>query len=195
MKKLFAITALLICCTVWPQDSIKKINRHEYFRLSWTIPNGIGDNVLNKANKGIIGLGIAVTVYTHDRYHVILGYDHIKYEVTDTSLASNAEDTNLNNFYVELMYKLSLSDKFEIDPKFSVGYFGVSQRSNGNSFGRQYGPAFTPGFTVDYRLVGNLRLFAGLNYCLAFPETHTNKEYKSFFGTLQQLNIVAGIKL
>lgn len=194
MKQLLTIVLVLSCMAGWSQK-MEPQKRKEYFRMYTNIPGGIGNNVISKANKGKIGFGVAVTFATIDQWHIIGGYELNQFDVTDRSLAGNVDYTNVWQLYLEVLYKIPLNDKFEINPKFSLGDICFAQKSGGTNFGRQYGAALSPGFTVDYRVAGNLRVFAGLNYVLALAQTNTNSAYKSFFGTIHMLNITAGIKL
>ncbi|MEL1242629.1 hypothetical protein AAEO56_00030 [Flavobacterium sp. DGU11] len=201
MKKLLILLAMSACCSAWAQDTLMKPmerkkpeGRKEYFRMYLVRPNGIGNNVLAKANDGQGGLGLAVTFYTIDKIHIIGGYDFIQYEVTDPSLAGNIQNTNLATFYLKVLYKIPVIRNVDFNPGFSVGNTTVHQKTHTTSYGKQNGVAVSPGFDIDYRITGGFRIFAGLNYCIAFPKTHTNEEYKSFYSTLQQLNIVFGIK-
>ncbi|MGQ2985187.1 hypothetical protein, partial [Flavobacterium sp.] len=64
MKKLFIALTVLSCVSLWSQEELMKPmerkkpeSRKEYFRMYYLIPNGIGDNVLAKANDGRMGLG------------------------------------------------------------------------------------------------------------------------------------------
>ncbi len=201
MKKLVLLVAIFSCCLAWSQDTLMKPmerkkpeGRKEYFRLYFVAPNGIGNNVLAKANDGIMGLGFAVTFYSWEQLHIIGGYDFTQYAVTDPSLAGNIKNTNLANYYLEALYKIPVMERVDFNPKFSVAYMTVRQKTHSTNYGQQSGVGLSPGFDVDFRVSGGFRIFAGLNYVLSFPETETNSEYKSFFGTLQQLNVVFGVK-
>ena len=194
MKKIILLAFLFLGYTAYSQDTISKPFTKEYFRLYYIIPGAVGNNVLAKANKGTFGVGTAITPYIFKNFHFFIGAEFSKYDITDASLAGNIETTWISNAYAGVLYKIPLAKNIDLNPRFSVGYFSVNQRSNGNNYGKQHGPAFSPGADIDYKLTGHFRIFAGINYALAFPETHTNKEYKSFFGTLHQVNIVTGIK-
>lgn len=194
MKKLLIAILLLSSISVWSQDTIQK-KRKEYFRIYWSLPSGTGNNVISKANKSGTGIGLAVTFVTFNRFHLLGGYEFSQFDVTDKSKAGNVDETNVSQFYLGVLYKIPLTRTIGINPQFNVGAISFKQTAGATDFGRQSGPALTPGFTVDYNPTGNLRLFAGLNYCLALPKTNTADEFKSYFGTIQILSIVAGIKL
>ena len=201
MKKLFIILTVLSCVSLWSQEELMKPmerkkpeSRKEYFRMYYLIPNGIGDNVLAKANDGRMGLGFAVTFYSWEQLHIIGGYEFIQYDVTDPSLAGNIKNTNMANYYLEALYKIPVIERVDFNPKFSVAYMTLRQKTHTTNYGQQSGVGFSPGFDVDYRISGGFRVYAGLDYCVSFPDTDTNAEYRSFFGTLQQLNIEFGIK-
>jgi len=194
MKNLLLLLVLISGIRGMAQDTIQKKTNTEYFRIYYVFPNGIGNNVLAKANNGVAGIGLFVTLYSINRLHFVIGYEFSQYNVTDVSLAANVKNTYTNNFYFGALYKIPLANRVDITTKFTIGAFTVSQRSDSTKYGKQHGPAFTPGFDVDFKIVGHLRIFAGLNYCLALPATHTASEYRSFFGTLHQLNITTGIK-
>lgn len=202
MKKILLLLAILFLCgTAWAQDTLatsteneNKGFRKEYFKFYLVFPNAIGNNVLKKANKAKGGMGIGVTLYSTENLHFIGLYEHSTYEVTDPSLAANVEHTNLANLGVELLYKIPVVKNLCINPKLLLAYMTVTQRANGTRYGRQEGFGFSPGVDVDYRLTGSFRIFAGVNYSLSFPETHTSEEYKSFFGVLQQVNFQFGVK-
>lgn len=196
MKSIFYLSLFFISLQLSAQTTEKPERiPAEYFRIYYVLPGAVGDNVLSKANKGILGLGAAVTLVTLNRFHFIAGYEFTKYEITNRSLAGNLEHTYVNNFYAEVLYKIPVTTTIDVDPKLAIGQIAVGQRNEGKSYGRQYGVSLTPGIMIDYKAFGNFRLFAGINYCLSFPKTNTNNEYKSFFGTLQQVNLIAGIKL
>ena len=194
MKKLLLLLVLTAGIQGLAQDTIQKKTNTEYFRLYYVFPNGIGNNVLAKANEGALGIGISVTLYSINRLHFIIGYEFSQYNVTDVSLAANVKNTYTNNFYFGALYKIPLVNKLDLNTKLTVGAYTLTQKTGGTKYGKQHGPAFTPGFDVDLKIAGHFRIFAGLDYCLALPTTHTASEYKSFFGTLHQLNITAGIK-
>lgn len=206
MKKILLLLVLFSFAALRAQDTIATTAkapetqnnapklRKEYFKMYYIFPGGVGNNVLAKANKGKFGFGFAVTLFTIDNLHFSLGYEVSQYNVTDISLAGNIKNTWINNYYIAFLYKMPLAERVDFNPKFAIGYMTLGQRSYGNSYGRQEGPGFTPGFDVDFKLTGGFRIFAGVNYTLFFPKTETSKEYKSFFGTIQQFNIVTGIK-
>jgi len=194
MKKILLSLVLITGITAMAQDTIQKKTNTEYFRLYYVFPKGIGNNVLAKANNGVAGIGLAVTLYSIDELHLITGYEFSEYKVTDISLAANVKNTYISNLYFGALYKIPLTHKLDLTTKFTVGAFTVNQKSDSTKYGKQHGPAFTPGFDVDFNIIGQLRIFAGVDYCLALPATHTSGEYKSFFGTLHQLNITTGIK-
>jgi len=194
MKNLLLLAFVLTGFSVWSQDSIAKPFNKEYFRIYYVAPGAVGNNVLAKANEGKYGAGLAVALYSYQRFHFFLGYEISKYDITDASLAGNIETTWISNAHIGALYKLPIAKNIDFNPRFAIGYFGVNQRQDGDNYGKQFGPAFSPGADIDFKIAGGFRLFAGVNYTVAFPETHTNKEFQSFFGTLQQFNIVAGIK-
>jgi len=194
MKIYILLAMLFIGFSSWSQDTVTKPVTKEYFRIYYIAPGAIGKNVLAKANEGKYGTGLAVTLYTYQKFHFFIGYEISKYDVTNASLAGNIQTTWISNAYIGALYKISVAKNIDVNPRFTVGYFGVNQRQDGNNYGKQFGPAFSPGADIDYKLAGNFRVFVGVNYTLAFPETHTNKGYQSFFGTIQQFNIVAGVK-
>ena len=194
MKKLLLLLVLITGIQGIAQDTIQKKINTEYFRLYYVFPNGIGNNVLAKANNGVAGIGVFITLYSINKLHFIIGYEFSQYNVTDVSLAANVKNTYTSNFYFGALYKMPLLNKVDLTTKFTIGAFTLNQKSDGTKYGKQHGPAFTPGFDIDFKITGHLRIFAGLDYCLALPTTHTASEYKSFFGTLHQLNITTGIK-
>ncbi|NDI99944.1 hypothetical protein GWA97_12710 [Flavobacterium sp. LaA7.5] len=170
------------------------IKYKEFFRLYYVRPNGVGNNVIAKANEAGGGVGMGVTFGIIGRVHIIGGAELTQFKVTDKSLAGNASVTNMQQLYVLGMYKFSLNETFEVNPGIAVGNLWIHQRRSSQSLGKQNGFCVTPTVTVDLKL-DNIRFFVGLNYCLAFPKTHTNAEYKDFFGRLQMLNLTAGFKL
>lgn len=194
MKIVIALLAFY-SLTAWSQENTQKELTKEYFRIYYSNPNGIGNNVISKANDGKGGFGLGITFVTFDRFHIIAGYEINTYEVTDRSLAGNMNETTVWQLYAGVLYKIPVTKRFDINPELSLGTLTVSQKLEGGKRGKQAGPSINPGFTMDYSISGNFRVFAGLKYCIAFPSTNTNEEYKSFFGTIQMLNIVAGIKL
>jgi len=198
MKKTILLLAVLCFaskgfCQIadWGADAKK-----EYFRFYYVVPGAIGNNVIAKANKGNLGLGVAVTVFAEDNYHAILGFEASHYDITDVSMAGNAESTYISNVYAQFLYKIQTGlERVTVNPKFAFGYVTIGQRAEHSSRGRQQGISFSPGFDVDFKIAGPLRIFAGIDYTLSFPETNTNAGYKSFYGTIQQLNVTLGIKL
>ncbi len=194
MKKLLIAIILLSSISVWSQDTIQKKHK-EYFRLYWCLPNGIGNNVISNANTSGTGIGLAVTFVTFHRFHILGGYEFSQYDVTNKAMAGNVDETNVSQFYLGVLYKIPLTRTIEVNPQFNIGSISFKQTAGGKDFGRQSGPAFTPCFTADYNPTGNLRLFAGLSYCLALPKTNTADKFKFYFGTIQILSIVVGIKL
>ncbi|AXG74463.1 hypothetical protein DVK85_09535 [Flavobacterium arcticum] len=200
-KSYFIIFLLTFCTVTWAQNEEQskleeqsKIPK-EYFRLYYIFPNGIGDNVIAKANKPVGGIGLGINFTPINRIHIIGGVEFIQYNISDKSLAGNGKRTNLSQLYLMGMYKISLGRKFELDPGISLGYMSIKQIKNSRSFGKQDAFCVTPSLTVDFIAIDNLRFFVGVNYCLAFAKTNTHPEYKKFFGQLQMLNITTGIKL
>jgi hypothetical protein len=194
MRTLLLLYVLMASLNSAAQDTIQHKTNTEHFRLYYVLPKGIGNNVLAKANDGVAGVGLFATLYSIEKLHFVAGFEFSQYNVTDVSLAANVTNTYLSNIYFGALYKIPLVNKVDLTTKFTVGAFTVNQRTGGSKYGKQNGPAFTPGFDVDLKIVGQFRIFAGLDYCLALPSTHTAKEYKSFYGTLHQLNITTGIK-
>jgi len=194
MKKLLLLLVLIAGFKGMAQDTVQKKTNTEYFRLYYVFPNGIGNNVLAKANNGVAGIGLSVTLYSINRLHFVIGYEFSQYNVTNASLAGNIKNTYINNFYFGALYKIPIVNRVDLTTKLTVGAYTLTQKTDGTKYGKQHGPAFTPGFDVDFKITGHLRIFAGLDYCLALPATHTASEYKSFFGTLHQLNTTTGIK-
>jgi opacity protein-like surface antigen len=201
MKKLLFITLLLNATLGYSQDTLMKPMlrkkpeiRKEYFSIYRIFPNGIGDNVLAKAHNGQGAVGVTVTFYAYNRFHIMGLYEFIQYEVTDRSLAANVQYSNLANYGLRGLYKIPIVNRFDLNPKFSVAHMTLHQRDNRSSYGRQKGYGLSAGFDADFRIAGGFRVFAGLGYAWSFPKTHTNEEYKSFFGSLQQMNVQLGIK-
>ncbi|MCW4470724.1 hypothetical protein OGH69_17260 [Flavobacterium sp. MFBS3-15] len=201
MKTIFFILLLFLGTVGHAQDTLMKPMlrkkpeaRNEYISIYRIFPNGIGNNVLAKAHNGQGAVGVTVTFYEHNMLHVQGLYEFMQYEVTDRSLAANVQYTNLANYGVQGLYKIPIVNKVDLNPKFSVTYMTLHQRDNRSSYGKQEGYGFSAGFDTDFRIAGGFRVFAGLGYAWSFPKTHTNEEYKSFFGSLQQLNIQLGIK-
>ncbi|AWH86223.1 hypothetical protein HYN59_14380 [Flavobacterium album] len=201
MKRLLLILTLIIGYYSFAQDTLMKPMerpkpelRKEYFKIYRIFPIAIGNNVLAKANDPNGGIGIGVTFYSFEKLHIMGLYEFSSYKVTDPSLAANVENTNLANLGLEALYKIPVAKNLCINPKFLVAYMTVTQRAQGNRYGRQEGFGFSPGFDVDYKIYGAFRVFAGMNYSISFPETHTRDDYRSFFGVLQQLNVQVGIK-
>lgn len=194
-KNYFLIVLLAFCAIAMAQNEEQPKFSKEYFRIYYIFTNGVGDNVIAKANKPVGGIGMGVTFATLKKIHIIGGYEFIRYNISDKSLAGNADKTNLLHLYLKGMYKIPVGKKFEVNPDISLGYMYINQRKNKRSFGSQDAFCITPGFTFDFKAIENLRFFAGINYCLAFTKTDTNPEYKKFFGQLHMLNIVTGVKL
>lgn len=197
------IIFLLILCTGLQamaqeiDDSAGNETKKEYFKLYYIAPGAVGNNVLAKANKGELGTGIGVTLFAGGNFHGIIGYEYVNYRVTDISLAGNATDTRLGRVYGQLLYKTPMGyERLVLNPKFSMGYTNIKQRGvEAKNFGLQEGVSVSPGFDIDFIVEGPLRIYAGIDYILSFPETYTNSRYRSFYGTIQQLNFTFGIKL
>jgi hypothetical protein len=201
MRKLFLLLAISIYCSAWSQDTIAKPagrtreeSDREHFKFYLIFPNAIGNNVLSEANDGVIGIGTSGAFFRLNDLYFIVSYEFIQYKVTNPSLAGNVDRTNLANYGLGVLYKIPVAQRITLNAKVIGSYMSVTQRAGGSMYGRQYGYGIMPGFEADYKVGGWFRVFAGLNYNISFPETHTNEEYRSFFNTLQQLNIVAGIK-
>ncbi len=188
---------LCMATTSFCQETGKgKEAQKEYFRFYYVLPGAVGNNVIAKANKGKLGLGVAVTMFADNNYHAMLGFEAAQYNITDVSLAGNAEKTYISNVYAQFLYKIQTGfERVAVNPKFAFGYVTIGQRGEPGSMGRQYGLSLSPGIDADFRLTGPLRLFVGINYTLSFPETHTKSDYKNFYGTIQQLNISIGLKI
>ncbi|GGB65068.1 hypothetical protein GCM10007424_01210 [Flavobacterium suaedae] len=174
-------------------ESAEKIKPKEYFRLYYIHPNGIGDNVIAKANEPGGGIGVGITFGIIGQVHIIGGGELTTFSITDKSLAGNANDTNIQQLYLLGLYKFSVNKMFEVNPGLSIGTIRVNQKRNSKSIGRQNGFCITPTVTADLRLT-NISFFIGLNYNIAFLRTNTHPEYKDFFGKIQMISLIAGIK-
>ncbi len=109
-------------------------------------------------------------------------------------MVGNFNTANLGYLYGELKYKFVPLKNIAVNPKIAVGYTWLTQYSSEKNYGNTDGVAYTAGFSIDYRLIMRVRIFAGLNYRYTVLKMHTDPEYESFYSNPQLLNIVAGIK-
>lgn len=197
MKYLILLLLVAGALHAQEQDTIaRKEPQKEYFRLYYALPGAVGNNVIAKANEGARGAGIAVTLYAENNFHGIVGYEKHYYDVTDVSLAGNAQETRITNLYAGLLYKIPVGSRLAVNPMLTIGYINIAQSGPvDKKFGRQEGLGISPSADIDFTIAGGLRVFAGITYTLSFPETQTNPQYKSFYGTIQQVNVTFGIKL
>ncbi|TRW25836.1 porin family protein [Flavobacterium zepuense] len=207
-KAVFIIVALFVFANLQAQeeeeervydstyiDKVKYQQFDESFRVYYIFPGAVGDNVLAKANKAKLGFGMSLSLITVYNFYLNAGLEFSQYDVTDASLAGNIDHTNITNYFGEIMYKIPVYKKITVNPKIGIGYADVRQKTGSKKYGTQSGTSYNAGFNVDYAVTKSFMVFAGLNYSLLKPETETKSEYKSFYGTLHQLNIVVGIKL
>jgi len=176
-------------------DKVKYQQFDESFRIYYIFPGAFGDNMLAKANEGKLGFGMSLSLITIYNFYLNAGFEFSQYDVTDASLAGNIEHTNITNYFGEIMYKIPVYKKVTVNPKIGIGYADVRQKTGSKKYGTQSGTSYNAGFNIDHSVTKSFMVFAGVNYSLLTPETETKSEYKSFYGTLHQLNIVVGIKL
>ena len=176
---------------VQPQEEGHK---PEYGRMYLLLPGAVGNNVLADANRGVIGIGTSGSLPSFYNFYLGAGVELMHYEVTDKALAGNITSTNITTVFAELFYKIQLAKDISVNPRIAVGSFFMSQKKDTKDYGNQDGPIYTVGINVDYRLVGWLKGFVGLNYSKLNGEITTNAEYSDFFNDMCQLNIVFGLK-
>jgi hypothetical protein len=166
-----------------------------FLKIFYTQPGALGDNVLNKANNGKYGFGFEHNVIRYYNFYVAPGYEFTGYDVTNAALAGNIENTNVNNYYLRIAYKLSIARKLNVYPFITGGAVMINQRTGGKSYGKQNGSAFGLGADVDFNLDERLSIFARARYNYLSTNVESNPEYESFFKNLQQLNFSFGIKI
>lgn len=200
MKKLLLFIIILCSTCTYAQDTIqkdtiqKKTGTREDIRFYYIWTGAVGNNFLNEGHKGANGIGIAANLFTYYRYHLMLGGELTRYDITNKSVTGNFEYTNVNKLYLQAMYKHPISGRVNINSTLSVGVFQLKQHWERNRTSSARGPIITPGLDIDFRLFDTFKIFAGVQYGLLFPEANTRESYKSYFGTLQQLNFCVGIK-
>lgn len=200
MKRIYFFTALFICLNLSAQDTLQnktdKIRERsdEIANFYFTMPIGIGNNMLAKAFDPKFGLGTSVNTFSRHNFFILAGVEFAHFKVTDVSMVGNFTSANLGYLYGELKYKFIPLKNIALNPKIAIGYTWLTQYSSEKNYGDTDGVAYTAGFTVDYKLFMRVRIFAGLNYRYTVLKMDTDPEYESFYKNPQLLHIVAGIK-
>lgn len=201
MKNILLLTILLLSSGIYAQhtenDSIKP--QRQYFKMYYVYPNGIGNNVLAKANKGDYGLGFAFTFVDYRNFQLNGGIKYLQFNITDKSLSTTADNTKMSSVYAEVSYKIPVINKLTINPQLSFGNQDINLGGGpfnvfGDSKGRQHGVVFGGGFDADYELDEHVKVFIGGIYSLTRVHTNTSAQYKDFYSKLGQINIIAGLK-
>lgn len=216
MKNIYLIIALLCLNFAYAQTndslvtpatdavtSIQQVDNQDknkfgielFLKIFYTQPGALGDNVLNKANTGKYGFGFEHNVIRYYNFYVAPGYEFTGYNVTNAALAGNIENTNVNNYYLRVAYKLPIAKKLNAYPFITGGGVMINQKTGSKSYGKQHGSAFGVGADVDFNLDDRLSIFARARYNYLSPNVEATPEYDSFFKNLQQLNFSFGIKI
>jgi hypothetical protein len=174
-------------------ENTKSFRFNNNIRLNFFLPNGIGDNYISRASKGIFGVGLKINFLEFHNVNVGPGFDFLVYDITDSSKAGRMDNAIINNVYLEFMYRIPVSETITLFPKVSGGatmlhYTGESE------YGEQTGPRYSAGFYADYKVLPWLEAFAGLDYSRTFFSVNTVPEYKDYFEKVQQLNVSVGLK-
>jgi hypothetical protein len=193
---------LLSCFCAWAQnDSLKtadvnnkvrNIGFMSDIRLIFIKPNAVGDNFLAKGNSGQFGLGLRLGLFKAYDFSVAVGGDLLYYDTTNAAYGGDTNSININSGSVDVMYNITIK-KFTIIPKISAGYSVIYYNADGER-GNQGGARIGAGIMAEYSLTRRISFFIGTDYTITYPEVKTNTAYENFFGKVNQVNILAGIK-
>lgn len=167
----------------------------EEFCLYAIAPNNFGENYLAKANKSRIGIGANLYLFQFKHFKLGMGYDYIRYSITDVSKAGNIGSSRYNSIYGILGYEIKLSNEFYLQPYLGYGSVKLNFKSGNRSFGRQTGNDFRIGFNVDYKLDKTISGFAGFGYVSSSYDIKTAPEFVSFYDNSKMLQINIGLKI
>jgi len=200
-KYLLLFASLFLTGSIFSQDTIAKPERNpNRFRMCvlskiyYLQPGSTGDNFLSSANKGKIGFGTEINFFTVYSFHFGLGYNFAQYDVTDVALAGNVENTNVNNFFAKLYYKVPVNENFSVNPAIMAGQTWIRQRTGSKNYGIQDGGFIGLGVDAEYECNHWFALFAGTRYNVIFTDTRTSPQYQDFFQNLNQFNVIAGVR-
>ncbi|RZJ74544.1 MAG: hypothetical protein EOO45_08270 [Flavobacterium sp.] len=206
MKKIIIIAVLLFWCDLAfsQNDSLQSTNDvtasskafrvNPNLRIYYIVPNGVGDNVIAKANDGVYGLGMRTNIFKYYGFHAGIGFESLQYKVTDAALAGNIKHTKFSTVFFEAMYEIPVNSKLTIFPKASFGNARLHQKTGGKSYGRQSGSTLGLGVNIDYLLAKNLEVFAGANYLMSRLDVVTSRDMEDFYGNVSQMNFAVGLK-
>lgn len=203
MKKIITILILLLSVDSIAQDTIltaeTSMNKDNiyfmnHFRTVFIIPEAIGDNYIAEGQDGRFGVGLKSEFFSIYNFILGVGGEFVSYKVIDDSFGGNYDHTFINTLYIEAMYNVAISKKISIAPKAQIGYSSLFYNKSGNG-GWQDGFRYGAGLYIDYRLFNRFSFFAGADYLISRPQVETNAAYQDFFGKVEHLNVLLGLKV
>jgi Outer membrane protein beta-barrel domain len=196
MKYSFLLILFYLNISYGQEKKAKSIlNFKPEFSLYAIVTNHFGDNYLAKANKPHIGIGTNLNLIQLQHFKLGMGYDYIRYSITDVSKAGNIGSSRYNSIYGILGYEIKLSNEFYLQPYLGYGSVKLNFKSGNRSFGRQTGNDFRIGFNVDYKLDKTISGFAGFGYVSSSYDIKTAPEFVSFYDNSKMLQINIGLKI
>jgi len=191
---------ILLAGSVFAQDTVAKSQRNpNRFRMCvlskiyYMQPGSTGNNFLS-AHKGNFGAGTELNLFTVYNFYFGIGYNFSQYNVSDASLAANAEHTNVNTYFAKVYYKLPVTEKFSINPAIMAGQTSIIQRTRRKEYGDQEGNLFGLGVDAEYEIANWFAIYAGARYNWIFTNTEAAAEYRDYFRKLNQFNVSAGVR-
>lgn len=204
MKKLFVLLSIAMFQVVSAQTEEKDrpFNFDARFRIHGILPISMGNNYLADANKSLISVGANLSLFELYDFRLVLGVDHILYDATDHYIAADVTRSRNTSFYAIVSYEVPITDKLSVQPYIGGGWDEVYYRRSDNSTNledvsikKQRGNDFRVGMYIDYELSKRFAVFTGVNYVANSYTIHTAKEYESYFGKAQTVQINLGLKM
>lgn len=203
MKKIFLLLAILALqgATAQEKTAESNFNLEPMFRVYGIMPFNFGDNYLADANKEQLSVGFNFNMFEYHNFRLIAGVDHVLYKPTDRAMTADVKRSRHTSFYGVVSYEIPIVKNLSAQPYVGGGaselYYRRSDNStnlNDISIKKQHGSEFRAGFYLDYKVAKMLSFFTGANYVASNFTIHTAREYESYFGKSQTMQVNFGIK-
>lgn len=178
----------------------QKTKTHFNIELSGIVPNAIGENFASEGLTFDYGLNFSFKGYFDDHIFFGLKFQHLRAEVTNTSLVGVYENSNVNSYIAEGGYRFILNDKFNIEPSLGIGLTVYNNKKTSSSFNEKTNfeddaTTFLISTAVSYKLTQHLKVFVKPEYRLDFMQIDTAPSRQNFFDQAQYLNILVGLRI
>jgi hypothetical protein len=207
--KLICFLFLSLFFSVYAQEENDKalndegLNSNEHIisiKLSGLALNPIGDNFANKALDFKYGYNLDLNYTLPFRLIVGFKYQFMRANPSEINLIGDYDRTNINTYGFNLGYLFQLSDKFELEPFFTIAY---TSYHNKKDYSANYGgrikfrdEATTILFStsLNYHFSKTVSVFLQPDYRIDFMNVETASEIQEFFDRAAYLNVQIGVK-